>query len=346
MSVGSVLATESLSLGKNRPGWLFVMTKVAAEAAPETDDGVHDGLHQNDKRIRVKQAFCHDRHAAWKRSGVHHPSRREDARRQPERLQNCYIPARLQPGKAFPFASRIPLRHERNMTLRLRALGVHLFTATGAVFAMLSMLAAVDEKWDLMFLWLVVAFFVDGIDGPLARHYHVKVNAPEFDGVLLDLIIDYLTYVFIPAFALFKSGLMDGWTGWFAIIVITFASALYFADTRMKTKDNSFSGFPGCWNMLVLVIFALQPNFWVSLALVTALAIAMFLPLKFVHPVRTERWRFVTLPTALAWTFFAGWAAWVDFHPQSWAHWGLVATSVYLLFAGIAQQLFPQRDPS
>ncbi|MFY0662314.1 MAG: CDP-alcohol phosphatidyltransferase family protein [Shimia sp.] len=225
------------------------------------------------------------------------------------------------------------------MSIRARALAVHLLTATGAVFAMLAMLAAVEGKWSLMFLWLVVAFFVDGIDGPLARHYHVKKNAPEFDGVLLDLIIDYLTYVFIPAYALFKSGLMDGWTGWFAIIIITFASALYFADTRMKTKDNSFSGFPGCWNMLVIVIFAVEPNFWVSLALVTVLAVAMFLPIKFVHPTRTERWRLVTFPLALAWTFFAGWAAWVDFHPESWAHWGLVATSIYLTVAGAAQQL-------
>ena len=229
------------------------------------------------------------------------------------------------------------------MTPKIRALSVHLLTATGAVFAMLAMLAAVDARWDLMFLWLVVAFIVDGIDGPLARHYDVKKNAAEFDGVLLDLIIDYLTYVFIPAFALFKSGLMDGWTGWFAIILITFTSAMYFADTRMKTKDNSFSGFPGCWNMLVLVIFALEPNFWVSLALVTILAVAMFLPLKFVHPVRTERWRMVTLPVAIAWTFFAGWAAWVDFHPESWAHWGLVITSVYLLSAGVAQQAIPER---
>lgn len=229
------------------------------------------------------------------------------------------------------------------MTPKICALSVHLLTATGAVFAMLAMLAAADARWDLMFLWLVVAFFVDGIDGPLARHYNVKKNAAEFDGVLLDLIIDYLTYVFIPAFALFKSGLMDGWTGWFAIILITFTSAMYFADTRMKTKDNSFSGFPGCWNMLVLVIFALEPNFWVSLSLVTILAVAMFLPLKFVHPVRTERWRVVTLPVAIAWTFFAGWAAWVDFHAESWAHWGLVITSVYLLGAGVAQQAIPER---
>ncbi len=230
------------------------------------------------------------------------------------------------------------------MTLQTKALCVHLLTATGAVFAMLAMLAAVDEKWSLMFLWLVVAFAVDGIDGPLARRFDVAKNAPRFDGVLLDLIIDYLTYVFIPAFALFRSGLLLGWTGWFAIIIITFTSALYFADTHMKTKDKSFSGFPGCWNMLVLVMFALKPGFWLILALVTVLAVAMFLPLRFIHPVRTVRWRTISLPMTLAWTFFAGWAAWVDFHPQSWAHWGLMITSIYLLLAGLIQQLIPQRS--
>ena len=210
---------------------------------------------------------------------------------------------------------------------------------------MLALLAAVDEKWGLMFVWLVVAFAVDGIDGPLARRYDVKTNAAQYDGVLMDLIIDYLTYVFIPAYALFKHpDLLPGWTGWIAILVITFASVVYFADTRMKTKDNSFSGFPGCWNMLVIVLFALQPNFWAILFIVVVLAVAMFLPLKFVHPVRTVRWRALSLPIALAWTFFAAWAAWVDFHPQSWAHWGLIITSLYLVFAGIVQQLIPARS--
>ena len=225
------------------------------------------------------------------------------------------------------------------MTIQTKALLVHLLTATGAVFAMLAMLEAVDQNWSMMFVWLVVAFFVDGIDGPLARRYDTKTNAPIFDGVLLDLIIDYLTYVFVPAYALFKSGLLPGWTGWFAIIVITFTSAMYFADSRMKTKDYSFSGFPGCWNMLVLVLFALQPNFWVIIGLVVILAVSQFFPVRFVHPVRTQRWRMVTLPMAAAWTVFAGWAAWVDFDPASWAHYGLMITSVYLLVAGAAQQI-------
>ena len=224
------------------------------------------------------------------------------------------------------------------MTIQNKALLVHLFTATGAVFAMLAMLAASEAKWNLMFLWLIIAFAVDGVDGPLARHYNVKENSPRFDGVLLDLIIDYLTYVFIPAFALFKSGLLPGWTGWFAIIIITFASAVYFCDKKMKTNDNSFSGFPGCWNMVVIVLFALSPNFWFILTLVTLIAISMFLPLKFIHPIRTRKWRFLTLSIALSWIFFAVWAALVDFHSESWAHWGLLLTSAYLLLAGIVQQ--------
>jgi phosphatidylcholine synthase len=246
------------------------------------------------------------------------------------------------PGNLF--ARLKILRHDDLMTIQIKALSVHLLTATGAIFAMLAMLAAVDERWGLMFVWLVVAFIVDGIDGPLARKYDVKTNAAHYDGVIMDMIVDYLTYIFIPAYALFKSGLLPGWTGWICIILITFASVLYMSDTRMKTKDYSFSGFPAAWNMVVIVMFALEPNFWAILVIVVVLAIAMFTPMKFIHPVRTDRWRVVSLPVALAWTFFAAWAAWVDFHPQSWAHWGLILTSVYLAFAGIVQQLIPERN--
>ena len=227
------------------------------------------------------------------------------------------------------------------MTPHLRAYSVHLLTATGAIFAMLAMLEASASDWPMMYLWLVVAFAVDGIDGPLARRFGVAQNAPEVDGVLMDLIIDYLTYVFIPAYALFQSGLVPGWAGWLALLAIVFTSAIYFADTRMKTKDNSFAGFPGCWNMLVIVLFAVEPPAAVSLVLVILLAAAMFSDLKFIHPVRTSRWRAVSLPVALAWTLLAFWAAWVAFDPPEVVLWGLVATSLYLLLAGIAQQVFP-----
>jgi phosphatidylcholine synthase len=230
------------------------------------------------------------------------------------------------------------------MDIRLKALSVHLLTASGAVLSMFAMLAAVEEKWSLMFLWLVVALIVDGIDGPLARRYDTTTNWPLYDGVLMDLIVDYLTYVFIPAYALFKSGILDGWTGWVAIIVITYGSVVYFSDTRMKTKDKSFSGFPACWNMVVLVLFATRPPTWAVLVIVVALTVAMFLNLKFVHPTRTKRWNWISLPVAVAWLVFAGWAASVDFREGVLVEWGLIVTSLYLCFAGIAQELFPDHS--
>lgn len=234
------------------------------------------------------------------------------------------------------------LRDERSMTPRLKALSVHLLTATGAVLSMFAMLAAVEENWSMMFLWLVLALIVDGIDGPLARRYDVRKNWPTYDGVLMDLIIDYITYVFIPAFALFKSGLLPGWTGWLAIIVICYGSVVYFADTRMKTKDKSFAGFPACWNMVVLVLFATQPSQGVILATVILLTIAMFTNLKFIHPVRTPRWHQLSLTICVLWIVFAGWAAWTDFSEGSFAKWGLILTSLYLVCAGIVQQVVPE----
>lgn len=219
------------------------------------------------------------------------------------------------------------------------AFSIHLLTASGAVFAMLALLAAADENWATMYLWLVFALMVDGIDGPLARKFEVKKYAPQWDGVLLDLIIDYLTYVFIPAYALFESGLFPGWTGWISTGIIVFTSAIYFADTRMKTSDNSFSGFPGCWNMLVLVFFAIEPDWRIMTAIVVLLAALQFVPLKFVHPVRTDRWRAITLPMAIIWVVTGMISAWYDFaNIPALVTAALIASSVYLLVAGACQQ--------
>lgn len=228
------------------------------------------------------------------------------------------------------------------MSPKARALSVHLLTASGAVFAMLAMLAAVEANWAMMFLWLLVALIVDGVDGPLARRYNVTLHAARYDGVLLDLIIDYLTYAFIPAYALYASGLVPGWLGWGILIIIPFTSAMYFADTRMKTDDKSFLGFPGCFNMLALVAFVLSPAPWIIFAATLALAFAMFLPLKFVHPTRTKRWRPLTLPIASLWIGIGIWATWVRFDLPDYAAVAFAITSGYLLLAGIAHQVLRQ----
>jgi phosphatidylcholine synthase len=227
--------------------------------------------------------------------------------------------------------------------MRFRAYSVHLFTAIGASLAMLALLEAAHQDWATMTIWLTVAFLVDGIDGPLARRYAVTENAPVIDGALLDLIIDFLTYVMIPAYALYGSGLLPGWSGWFVVLFIPFASALYFADTRMKTADKSFRGFPGCWNMVALALLVIEPPWEVIFALVLILAAAQFLNLRFVHPVRTARWRMVSLPVAVVWTLSIAYAAWTSFAPNPVLTTIVTLTSLYLLIAGIAQQVIYDR---
>jgi phosphatidylcholine synthase len=167
----------------------------------------------------------------------------------------------------------------------------------------------------------------------------VTEHAPIIDGALLDLVIDYLTYVFVPVFALLSAGLLVGWPGALAAFAVVFASALYFADTRMKTPDKSFSGFPAAWNMVALVIFAIRPDHRTVLVVVTVLTFAMFLPVRFVHPVRTGRWWQLSLPVAIGWTALAGWAAWTDFAQPDWASVALIGTSLYLGTVGAVQQL-------
>ncbi|WP_439105166.1 CDP-alcohol phosphatidyltransferase family protein [Celeribacter marinus] len=222
-----------------------------------------------------------------------------------------------------------------------KANSVHILTAIGATLAMLALFSAAQGQWRAMFLWILASMIVDGIDGPLARHFDVKTHAPRIDGVILDLVIDFLTWVFIPIFALFQSGLLAGWTGWCLALIVTPASALYFADTRMKTSDGSFEGFPGAWSMVALVFLALEPPTWVMVTTIAILTPAMFLPLRFVHPVRTPQWRWITLPMTLIWTAAA--AILMAGHHTTALTLALSLSSVYLLFAGMAQQILARK---
>lgn len=224
------------------------------------------------------------------------------------------------------------------MIARLLAFSVHLFTASGAFLAFLAMLAAMRGAWVEMFAWLGAALVVDGVDGPLARKLKVEARAARWSGVVLDLIVDYLTYVFIPAVALVTSGTMYYPLAIPAAAIIIITGAIYFADTRMKTGDASFQGFPGCWNMVVLFLFATNltnvAGFWIILLI----SVTQFMPLRFVHPVRTKLWRNVSLPICCAWVAFAGWACWAQFQQPLICTIGLMASSIYLLTVGVVQQ--------
>ena len=138
------------------------------------------------------------------------------------------------------------------------AFAVHLFTAMGAGIALLAMLEAVREHWANMFGWLGLALIVDAIDGPLARKLDVIRLQPNWSGDILDLVVDFLTYVFVPAYAITASGMLLPIAAPLLGIGIMVSSALYFADRRMKASDNHFRGFPALWNAAAFYLFLLH----------------------------------------------------------------------------------------
>src|SRR5215470_9777875 len=169
---------------------------------------------------------------------------------------------------------------------RAAAFGVHVLTAIGAALALLSLFAATERRWSLMFLWLGVSLIVDTIDGPIARKVRVAQLLPRWSGDVLDLVVDFLTYVFVPAFAIADGGFWPAPGGVLAGIVIVTTGVLYFADRWMKTADNYFRGFPALWNVVAFFLFLLRPGPWVAGALIVVPAILTFAPIVFIHSFR------------------------------------------------------------
>lgn len=238
-------------------------------------------------------------------------------------------------------ADRIPRPKKKVTWPQARAFSVHLLTASGSFLAFLSLVAAAEKQWTAMFLWLGLALFVDGIDGPIARKLEVKEVLPTWSGELLDNVIDYVTYVLIPAFALYQSGFMGEGLSFLSAAIIVVSSAIYYADTGMKTKENFFKGFPVVWNMLVFTLFVVQTGEWTSFGVVVVAAFLSFVPVYFLHPVRVKRLRTLNLGVFLAWCAF-GIVALIQNMEASFAvQVGIAVTAVYLFVIGGVMQLFP-----
>lgn len=221
----------------------------------------------------------------------------------------------------------------------MRAFAVHLLTASGAFWAFLSIIAAAEERWVATFAWLGLALLIDGIDGPLARKVGIKSVLPNWSGDMLDAIIDYVTFVIIPAFALYQSRIIGEPLSFVAAALIVISSAIYYADTRMKTKENYFRGFPVAWNMVVFTIFAIQPNELTAFLFVAVSAVVTFLPIYFLHPVRVVRGRALNLTMFAIWSILGLIALFMAFSVPVWVKWGLVASGLYLYVAGGVFQL-------
>jgi phosphatidylcholine synthase len=168
------------------------------------------------------------------------------------------------------------------------AWGVHAFTAIGAVLGLFALHSLLEGEWYAVLAWLFVALIIDGVDGTLARWARVQDRLPRIDGPALDLIIDYLNYVFIPALLIWRSGLVSALAAPWLASAILLSSLYVFARKDMKSGDNYFRGFPALWNIVAYYLLVLQPGHEVSAAVVILLVVASFAPIHFVHPFRVR----------------------------------------------------------
>lgn len=171
------------------------------------------------------------------------------------------------------------------------AWAVHVLTASGAVLAFCSFLAIEQERWRIALLWLAGALIVDGIDGPLARWAGVTRQTPRINGATLDLVVDYLTYVFVPVILIYRAKLLPDAYAPVAIAAILLSSLYTFARSDMKSADNFFVGFPALWNIVAFYLFVLRPQAFASAIVIAVFVLLTFAPVHFVHPVRVRAYQ-------------------------------------------------------
>ena len=225
------------------------------------------------------------------------------------------------------------------MIARLGAASVHLLTASGALLALLALRAVHQGDWPMMFAWLGMALIVDAADGPIARKLNVKTVLPRFSGERLDLIVDYLTYVAVPAYALTEAQLLPEQARLPAAAAILLSSLFHVADLESKTEEGYFVGFPAIWNIVLLYLFALGLQPYVALAVVALFVLATFVPVLAVHPIRVARLRPLTCLVTVLWAGAAAVAVANPFPSPLCVQTLLIATALYLVGMGLYRSL-------
>jgi len=184
---------------------------------------------------------------------------------------------------------------------RILAWSVHIFTATGAVIALLALRAVEEHRWTAALLWLFAALVVDGVDGTLARATRTKELAPRIDGDVLDLVIDYLNYVFVPTIFMLEAGMLPQTLALPLAGLIQLSSLYVFARKDMKTEDGYFRGFPALWNVVAIYLYAAGIGEAAAAGIVVTFLLLTFAPVHVVQPFRVRDYGPWLWLVALAW---------------------------------------------
>jgi len=224
---------------------------------------------------------------------------------------------------------------------KVLAWSVHFFTASGAVWGFLTLLAIFEQNWRAVIGWMIIAMFVDGFDGMLARWFHVKEYAKGVDGALMDNIIDYLNYVVVAALILIKApNLMPAGLEMVAAFSVLLTSAYQFTQVDAKTDEQSFffKGFPSVWNFLVIYMMLLGLNPWINLVLLVICNVLVFVPVKYIYPTRNTRLRRLTLGLTYLYSAIGVWGL---LHYPSVPQWVVWISLAYVVYYGLLS-FFPK----
>jgi phosphatidylcholine synthase len=186
----------------------------------------------------------------------------------------------------------------------------HLYTATGAVIALLATGMTFAHNFRAVFVYMVVATFVDSTDGVLARAFKVKERLPNFDGAKLDDIIDYLMYAFIPALVVWQAQLVPVAFPVCAAMVLSSAYGFAQADAKVASTDHFFTGFPSYWNIVVVYLYVLQLSPRTNAIILVTLAVLVFVPIRYIYPSRTTTLKWPTLVLGALWAVVFTWIIW------------------------------------
>jgi phosphatidylcholine synthase len=220
----------------------------------------------------------------------------------------------------------------------IRAFAIHLLTASGAALALMALIFATGGHWEAMFVCLGLALIVDGVDGPLAREFNVAELLPRWSGDTLDLVVDFTSYVFVPAYAIAASGLLPPVLAIPSGVMVAIVGAIYFADRAMKTEENYFRGFPALWNLAAFYLYVLQPTPWLAAVMLVALAVLSFAPINFLHPLRVKRLRPLNIGLLALWAVLALAAVILRLEPGPWVTVPLVLIAIYFFAAGLLRR--------
>ena len=178
---------------------------------------------------------------------------------------------------------------------------VHFYTASGLVMAFVAATNVTESNYRGAFMWIAVALVVDATDGFLARRVGVAETLPWFDGALLDNLVDFTTYVFVPALFIWQALIVPPAWSMPVCALILLSSAYGFSRKDAKTSDDLFTGFPSYWNVVAFYLFVARWTPQVNAALLILFALLVFIPVRYVYPSRTPHLRGVTVSLAIAW---------------------------------------------